>query len=53
MNLKALKSELVPDQWVRVVGKWVPGGKLNDPRAIPVFQVSELEAIDTPKEVYE
>lgn len=53
VNLKALESELVPDQWVRVVGKWVPGGKLNDPRAIPVFQVSELEAIDTPKEVYE
>lgn len=39
------------DQWVRVVGTWVPGTGTSA-RAVPQIEVESVKRIATPKEVY-
>jgi uncharacterized repeat protein (TIGR03943 family) len=41
------------EQWVEVTGRWVEGGGLEDPRAIPRIQVESVEPIEEPREPYE
>jgi uncharacterized repeat protein (TIGR03943 family) len=48
-NVQPLPS----DTWVRVIGRWTPGGDVKDPRAIPWFEVESIEEIEVPRETYE
>ncbi len=48
-DVPALEAE----QWVEVTGRWVEGGGLEDPRAIPRIQVTEVVPIEPPEEPYE
>jgi uncharacterized repeat protein (TIGR03943 family) len=41
------------DEWVEVTGRWVPGGGVADPRAVPRIQVESVASIDEPREPYE
>ena len=41
------------EQWVAVTGRWVEGGGLEDPRAIPRIQVTDVVPIEAPEEPYE
>lgn len=41
------------EQWVEVTGRWVEGGGLEDPRAVPRIQVTDVTPIDAPEQTYE
>jgi uncharacterized repeat protein (TIGR03943 family) len=44
---------LDPEQWVEVTGRWVEGGGLEDPRAVPRIEVTDVVPIEAPEETYE
>jgi uncharacterized repeat protein (TIGR03943 family) len=41
------------DTWVQVTGRWIPGGGVEDPGAVPLIEASEVVAIDRPTRPYE
>lgn len=46
-------TPLPANTWVRVEGKWVPGGPTNDDNAIPWFEITSIRKIPEPANPYE
>jgi uncharacterized repeat protein (TIGR03943 family) len=46
-------ADLPADTWVRVRGRWIPGGGTKSDDAIPFVGVTELEQIPQPRNPYE
>jgi uncharacterized repeat protein (TIGR03943 family) len=46
-------AELPADTWVRVRGRWIPGGGTKSDDAIPLIDVTDIEQIPQPRNPYE
>lgn len=46
-------EELPANTWVRVTGRWIPGGGTENPTATPWIQLETIEQIAQPKDPYE
>lgn len=46
-------SELPADTWVTVSGRWVEGGGLADPDAVPLLEPTDVAAVSRPRNPYE
>lgn len=45
--------DLAADTWVKLTGRWVPGGGTNSNEAIPWIEIDEIDQVPQPKEPYE
>lgn len=53
VELKNLDLPVASDQWLTVRGRWVPGGGIESPSAVPWIEVATAEAIEAPEQTYE
>jgi len=53
VQLKNLDTSVVPDEWLTITGRWVPGGGVDSPSAVPWIEVSIAEPIEAPDQTYE
>ncbi len=53
-RIKVTETEDLPaDAWVEVTGRWVEGGGVADPKAVPVLEATSVTPVPAPRNPYE